>query len=202
MHTICRDCRNQQNRNSIQPLLAQPVPTQSRPTAALPQHRYEAAFIQSSGDGFSEQFERFDANDGYQPSFHWVAAIVTFLAPPLWFVHRKLYGWALAFFLAEVATSFIIPVTTNGSDTTGWGYAQGIAIAIAGGALAHYAYWQKMHNAIRTAKARYSTNDAILLDLSRRGGTNLYGVLLIIAIYLILGMGLAVLTVLEGYGWF
>lgn len=124
------------------------------PPTKAPETDPVATFIGQNDGHYLDKFKHFSHLN--QPRFaatwHWPA----FFFPPLWFLYRKLYGWALVSFLCG-----LVPLI-------------GLAARILWGITANYLYFKHVRRKIQYLKTRHHQQrpSDLMLALRRKGGVH------------------------------
>ncbi|HEY5996518.1 MAG TPA: hypothetical protein VIU29_05820 [Candidatus Deferrimicrobiaceae bacterium] len=132
-------------------------------------------FVGKNAAYYKERFRRFNVGgvETFAPTWNWAAFFGNFW----WMLYRKLYLWALAWFLLTFIPFF------------------GFAFWVASGLAGNYLYWR--HASSRVREARSATPpERLPAVLTELGGVNEW----VIPVAIIVSAGVLILVVLFGLG--
>ena len=171
-------------------------PAAGAPAPGSPADQLLAAFIGPRWATYRRKFRPFFDDARFTPTWNWAAALSPLLGGPFWFVYRKLYVPALAFWLLpSIAMGLLwqgqsVPMQEVLSPTRS-ARAQEFLLMVAGvqlstmilaGGTANFLLFRRAQAALRVVTARAGAGDAALTLLGRVGRVNRGGVLIVVAL--------------------
>ena len=164
-------------------------PRSAVPAPGSASDRQWAAFIGPRWPTYRRKFEAFFDEPRFTPTWNWAAALFT----PLWFIYRKLYlafllfffvpGWVFQLLWREDIPQQTLP--RPGDPLPAWVLMQfGVQLSamILAGGTANWLLYRRGAAALRILSDRGASPDQTAPLLSRVGGTNRGGVILMLAI--------------------
>ncbi|HZF68848.1 MAG TPA: hypothetical protein VEZ47_12475 [Gemmatirosa sp.] len=158
--------------------------TAGMPAPDSPLDRQYAAFVGPRWATYRRKFAPFFEDARFQPTWNWAAALCT-LFGPLWFLYRKLYVPAIAFWmLPQIALSLLWrgepismqDVTTNADLKLLVGGVTLSTVILAGGT-ANFLLFRRAQAAIRLVQSRGASEEQAQSLLARVGRVNAIAVL-------------------------
>ena len=144
---------------------------------------FETAIGPNRTDYYLVRFRRFASGQGLA-SWNWPA----FFVPLLWFLYRKMWGYAaMYFFLLPIAMGIVLVVlflVLPEGVATGLGWAIQLGVVLV--ALPMYAnalYYRAVQDRIRAAQARSSDRELQLRALARAGGTSAAAFIVLLVLF-------------------
>lgn len=171
-------------------------PTSGAPAPGSPADQQLAAFIGPRWETYRRKFRPFFEDARFTPTWNWAAALTPLLGGPFWFVYRKLYVPALAFWLLP---SLVLGLLWQGQTVPMQEVlsparsprAQEFLLMVVGvqlstmilaGGTANFLLFRRAQAAMRVVAARAGGGDAGLALLARVGQVNRGGVLVVVAL--------------------
>ncbi len=170
-------------------------PTPGPPAPGSPADQLLAAFIGPRWETYRRKFRPFFEDARFTPTWNWAAALSPLLGGPFWFVYRKLYVPALAFWLLP---SLVMGLLWQGQAVSVQEVlaparsprAQEFLLMVSGvqlstmilaGGTANFLLFRRAQAALRVVTARAGGGDAAIALLARVGRVNRGGVLIVVA---------------------
>lgn len=166
------------------------------PAPGSPADQQLAAFIGPRWETYRRKFRPFFEDARFTPTWNWAAALTPLLGGPFWFVYRKLYVPALAFwFLPSLLLGLLwqgqtVPmqeILSPGRSPRAQEFllmVMGVQLStmILAGGTANFLLFRRAQAAVRVVTARAGGGDAALSLLARVGSVNRGGVLVVVAL--------------------
>ncbi len=147
-----------------------------------------AAFVGSNHTYYLERWQKFADRAGPRLSFN----LAAFLGQPIWLIYRKLYGAALALLLVYSlhVCIHLYPILNPGQPAllpnlpaTLLDIPLALAYALVPGFFGNYWYWRRFRKAVGRLETAEEDTPQRLQSLRSRGGTNLVGALMLVALF-------------------
>jgi hypothetical protein len=161
------------------PSWATPKAVSGPPAPDSPLDRQYAAFVGPRWATYRRKFAPFFEDARFQPTWNWAAALCT-LFGPLWFLYRKLYLPAIAFWmLPSIALSLLwrggpISMQDVATDTDLQLLVGGVMLStvILAGGTANFLLFRRAQAAIRLVQSRGASEEQAQSLLARVGRVN------------------------------
>ena len=175
-------------------------PAAGPPAPGSPADQLLGAFIGPRWATYRRKFRPFFEDARFTPTWNWAAALSALLGGPFWFVYRKLYVPAIAFWLLPGLVMGLlwqgqtVPVqellsptlSPRARDFVLIVLGVQLSIMILAGGTANFLLFRRAQAALRVVTARAGAGDAALALLARVGRVNRGGVLVVVAITAVL----------------
>lgn len=178
------------------PKWAQPKPKGGAPAPGSALDQQYETFIGPNWETYRRKFTPFFEEPRFQPTWNWSAALFS----PMWFLYRKLY---LPFVFFWLAPGFVFSRLWKGAPPAAADIqanpelvrdfrlvllgVQVAAMVLAGGT-ANYLLFRRARAALTLAEQRAPDMDTLELILTRLGGVNRTGILIVLAMMLVAGV--------------
>lgn len=153
---------------------------------------YRAAVGAKNVEYYLSRFARFDSN-GASATWNWPAFFLSFF----WLLHRKMYMWAAAYFLAPMPLAFIVGMTGNENVAMAAYIAYLVGIWVIFPMYANALYYRHVRARIDDAARTLGDEAQQLQFVAAKGGVG--SVVLIVVLLSVPGVGVLAAIALPAY---